>query len=191
MLNEKQVMKMCEKLAYKYNSQTHREDMTQEGILVCYEILSGEPDAHPAKLYREAKRRMHDYLNLATQPVTIPAHSRSRRLARNIDDNNAGDMSEQGYEWLKLVLQAEDRPYDEDFSVSDKDHALAFENREYYAHVKSVLPKTLSETELCVIKMRYYADMTQDEVGDVLGVHQSWVSRHENTALRKLGSELM
>mgnify|MGYP002639276521 FL=1 len=191
MLNDKQVMKMCEKLAYKYNSQTHREDMMQEGILVCYEILAVEPDAHPAKLYREAKRRMHDYLNLDTQPVTIPAHSRSRRLARNINDGNAGDMSEQGYEWLKLVLQAEDRPYDEDFSICDRDHALDFENKEYYAYVKSVIAKTLSETELCIIKMRYYADVTQEEVGDVLGVHQSWVSRHENTALRKLGSELM
>ena len=186
MLNDKQVMKMCEKLAYKYNSQTHREDMMQEGILVCYEILSGEPDAHPAKLYREAKRRMHDYLNLDTQPVTIPAHSRSRRLARNIDDNNAGDMSEQGYEWLKLVLQAEDRPYDEDFSICDKDHALAFEDKEFHAYVRSVALQILSATELCIIRMRYYRDMTQDEVGDIMGVNKMWVSRHEKTALNKL-----
>jgi len=191
MLNSKQITAMCKKLAYKYNSETHREDMMQEGILVCYEILAGEPDAHPAKLYREAKRRMHDYLNLDTQPVTIPAHSRSRRLARNIDDPNAGDMSEQGYEWLKLVLQAEDRPYDEDFSVCDKDHALEFEDNEYYAYVRSVASETLSDTELCIIKMRYYADMTQDEVGEAMGVNQRWVSRHENTALSKLSSKLM
>ena len=186
MLNDKQVMKMCEKLAYKYNSQTHREDMMQEGILVCYEILAEEPDAHPAKLYREAKRRMHDYLNLDTQPVFIPIHSRSRRLARNIDDKSAGAMSEQGHAWLKLVLQAEDRPYDEDFSVCDRDHALAFEENEYYAYVRAVASKVLSATELSIIKMRYYQYMTQDDVGYALGVNKMWVSRHENTALNKL-----
>ena len=186
MLNEKQVMKMCEKLAYKYNSQTHREDMTQEGILVCYEILAGEPDAHPAKLYREAKRRMHDYLNLDTQPVTIPAHNISRRLARDINDTVTGNMGESSRDWLKLVLEAEDRPYDEDFSVCDKDHALDFENNEYYAYVRSVVLNTLSATELSIIKMRYYADMTQDEVGEAMGVNKMWVSRHEKAALNKL-----
>jgi len=163
----------------------------QEGILVCYEILAGEPDAHPAKLYREAKRRMHDYLNLDTQPVAIPAHSRSRRLARNIEDVSSGDMSKQGFEWLKLVLQAEDRPYDEDFSVCDRDHALDFENKEYHAHVRSVVSKTLSDTELCIIKMRYYHDLTQDEVGDMMGVNKMWVSRHEKTALTKLELQLL
>ena len=191
MLNDKQVMKMCEKLAYKYNSETHRQDMAQEGVLVCYEILAVEPDAHPAKLYREAKRRMHDYLNLDTQPVTVPKHSRSRRLARNINDTDTGDMSEQGYEWLKLVLQTEDRPYDDDYSVCDKDHALAFEVREYYAHVSTVVSKTLSDTEMCIIKMRYYKGMTQDDVANTLGVHQSWVSRHENVALSKLSKCLL
>jgi RNA polymerase sigma factor (sigma-70 family) len=191
MLNDKQVMKMCEKLAYKYNSETHRQDMAQEGVLVCYEILAVEPDAHPAKLYREAKRRMHDYLNLDTQPVTVPKHSRSRRLARNINDTDTGDMSEQGYEWLKLVLQSEDRPYDDDYSVCDKDHALAFEDKEYYEHVRSVVLKTLSTTEFFIIKMRYYKGMTQDDVADVLGVNQRWVSRHENTALSKLSSKIV
>ncbi len=191
MLNSKQITAMCKKLAYKYNSETHREDMMQEGILVCYEILAGEPDAHPAKLYREAKRRMHDYLNLDTQPVAIPAHSRSRRLARNIEDVSSGDMSKQGFEWLKLVLQAEDRPYDEDFSVCDRDHALDFENKEYHAHVRSVVSKTLSDTELCIIKMRYYHDLTQDEVGDMMGVNKMWVSRHEKTALTKLELQLL
>lgn len=191
MLNDKQVMKMCEKLAYKYNSQTHREDMMQEGILVCYEILAGEPDAHPAKLYREAKRRMHDYLNLDTQPVTIPAHNISRRLARDINDKVTGNMGESSRDWLKLVLEAEDRPYDEDFSVCDRDHALDFENNEYYAYVRSVVLNMLSATELSIIKLRYYADMTQDEVGEVMGVNKMWVSRHEKTALRKLGGVLV
>ena len=186
MLNSKQITAMCKKLAYKYNSETHREDMMQEGILVCYEILAGEPDAHPAKLYREAKRRMHDYLNLDTQPVAIPAHNIARRLARDINDTETGNMGKSSRDWLKLVLEAEDRPYDEDFSVCDRDHTLDFENKEYYSYVRYVTSKTLSETELCIIKMRYYYDFTQDDVAEAMGVNQKWVSRHENMALKKL-----
>jgi DNA-directed RNA polymerase specialized sigma subunit len=39
--------------------------------------------------------------------------------------------------------------------------------------------------------MRYYKGMTQDDVADVLGVNQRWVSRHENTALSKLSSKVV
>jgi RNA polymerase sigma factor (sigma-70 family) len=190
-ITEKEITSMCERLAYKYNSERHREDLTMEGILVCYEILAKEPDAHPAKLYREAKRRMHDYLNLDTQPVAIPKHSRSRRLTRNINDNDTGDMSKEGYNWLKAVLGSSDVPYDEDFGISDKDHVVEYERKEYGNHIKSVVNETLSPTELCIIRLRYYEDMTQDEAGEVLGTNKMWVSRHEKAALKKLESALL
>lgn len=188
---DSEVVTMCERLAYKYNSDRHRQDLEMEGVLVCYEILAKEPDAHPAKLYREAKRRMHDYLNLDTQPVSIPKHSRSRRLTRNINDDNSGDMSEEGYDWLKAVLSSYNVPYDEDYGVCDKDHAEKYERKEYGNYVRTVAEETLSATELCVVRLRYYEDMTQDEVGITLGVNQKWVSRHEITALTKLKKELL
>jgi RNA polymerase sigma factor (sigma-70 family) len=191
MLNEKQIVKMCEALSYKYNSERHREDLQMEGIVKCYEILATEPDAHPAKLHREVKRRLHDYLNLDTQPVSIPKHSRSRRLTRNINDGGAGDMSEKGFEWLKLVIQAEDRPYDEDYSLSDKNQAGDYERKDHNDYIKSVVSKTLSPTELLVIKLRYYEDFTLEEVGEVIGTNKMWVSRHEKAALKKLGRTLM
>ena len=190
-MNSEQVVGMCEKLAYKYNSETHRDDLKMEGVLVCYEILANEPDAHPAKLYREAKRRMHDYLNLDTQPVAIPKHSRSRRLTRNINDDDAGDMSKEGYDWLKAVLGSYDVPYDEDFGISDKDHVVEYERKEYGNHIKSVVIETLSPTELCIVRLRYYEDMTQDEAGEVLGTNKMWVSRHEKAALKKLERALL
>ena len=190
-ITEKEITSMCERLAYKYNSERHREDLTMEGILVCYEILAKEPDAHPAKLYREAKRRMHDYLNLDTQPVAIPKHSRSRRLTRNINDNDAGDMSKEGYNWLKAVLGSSDVPYDEDFGISDRDHVVEYERKEFGDHVRSVVNETLSPTELCIVRLRYYEDMTQDEAGEVLGTNKMWVSRHEKAALKKLESALL
>jgi len=190
MTNE-EIITMCERLSHKYNSVSHKEDLEMEGILTCYEILAEEPEAHPAKLYREANRRMHDYFNLDTRPVAIPKHSRSRRLARNINDDDAGDMSKEGYDWLKAVLGSYDVPYDEDFGISDKDHVVEYERKEYGNHIKSVVIETLSPTELCIVRLRYYEDMTQDEVAVAIGANQRWVSRHEITALSKLKKELL
>ena len=187
---EKEIVGMCERLAYKYNSESHREDLVQEGVLKCYEILAKEPDAHPAKLYREANRRMHSYLNLETQPVFIPDHSRARRLARDIEDDDTGNMSEDGYAWLKLVLASENIPYSEDFSLSSEDHATDYEEREYGAHLLAVAVTTLSPEEWKILKMRYWLDMTQDEVGVSMNENQKWVSRHEKSALSKLQSTL-
>lgn len=191
MLNGEQIVKMCEALSYRYNSERHREDLQMEGIVKCYEILATEPDAHPAKLHREVKRRMHDYLNLDTQPVLIPKHSRSRRLTRNIKDRDAGDMSEQGFEWLKLVISAEDRPYVEDYSLSDENQAEDYEQKDHNNYIRSVVSKTLSPTELIVIKLRYYEDFTLEEVGEVIGTNKMWVLRHEKVALKKLGRALL
>ena len=190
MIAEKEIVGMCERLAYKYNSESHREDLVQEGVLKCYEILAKEPDAHPAKLHREANRRMHSYLNLETQPVFIPDHSRARRLARDIEDDDTGNMSEDGYAWLKLVLASENIPYSEDFGVSSDDHATDYEEREYGAYLMAVAVTTLSPEEWKILKMRYWLDMTQDEVGVAVNENQKWVSRHEKSALSKLQSTL-
>lgn len=190
-LNEDQIIVMCEKLANKFNSPDHREDMVQEGVLKCYELLAVDPETHPAKLYREAKRRMHDYLNVDTHPVTIPAHSRTKRLARNIEDEDRGEMSEVGYLWLKSVLSSDNLPYDEDFGESNSDHTQTYEDREYHAHVISVAVTTLTQEEWQVIKMRYYEEMTLSEVGDLMGHSHMWVSRVEKRALNKLKVWLM
>lgn len=185
-MTEKEIVGMCERLAYKYNSESHREDLVQEGVLKCYEILAKEPNAHPAKLYREANRRMHSYLNLETQPVFIPDHSRARRLARDIEDDDTGNMSEDGYAWLKLVLASEDIPYSEDFSLSSSDHATDYEEKEYGAHLLAVAITTLTQEEWKILKMRYWHDMTQYEVGVAMDENQKWVSRYEKSALSKL-----
>jgi RNA polymerase sigma factor (sigma-70 family) len=190
MITGKELQGMCEKLAYKFNNPDHREDMVQEGLLVCYELLALDPETHPAKLHREAKRRMHDYLNVDVHPVSIPAHSRTKRLARDIEDGDKGDMSDIGYAWLKSVLSAENMPYDEDFGESSYDHTQNYEVMEYNAHVLSVAVTTLDQDEWQVISMRYYDEVTQNDVADALGTNQRWVSRTEKRALEKLKSWL-
>jgi RNA polymerase sigma factor (sigma-70 family) len=182
---------MCEKLAYKFNNPDHREDMVQEGLLVCYELLAQDPETHPAKLHREAKRRMHDYLNVDTHPVSIPAHSRTKRLARDIEDNDKGDMSDIGHAWLKSVLSAENMSYDEDFGESGYNHTQTYEDREYNAYVLSVAVTTLDQDEWRVIRMRYYDEMSQADVADMLERSQPWVSVVEAKALEKLRKWLL
>jgi len=181
-----QLQSMCEKLAYKFNNPDHREDMIQEGLLVCYELLAQDPETHPAKLHREAKRRMHDYLNVDTHPVSIPAHSRTKRLARDIEDSDKGNMSKDGHSWLKSVLSADNLSYDEDFGESGYNHTQTYEDREYNAYVLSVAVTTLDQDEWRVIRMRYYDEMSQADVADVLERSQPWVSVVESKALEKL-----
>ena len=190
-LTSKELVSMCEKLAYKFNNPDHREDMVQEGLLVCYELLAQDPEIHPAKLHREAKRRMHDYLNVDTHPVSIPAHSRTKRLARDIEDNDKGNMSKDGHSWLKSVLSADNLSYDEDFGESEYNHTQTYEDREYNAHVLSVAVTTLDQDEWRVIRMRYYDEMSQADVADVLERSQPWVSVVEAKALEKLRKWLL
>ena len=186
-----QIAKMCNSLAGRYKSAMHFDDLVSEGILCCYEILAVEPDAHPAKLHREAKRAMHDYLNIHSLPVTVPAHNITRRLTRDIDDEVSGNMSEGSHQWLKSVLSSENMSYSEDFGESAADHVQQYEDREYEAYVLAVAITTLNQTEWTIIKLRYFDGMTQDMVADRLNTNQKWVSRHEITALDKLKVTLL
>jgi len=102
------IMMMCEGLARRYKNPNHYDDLVGEGVLQCYEILAEDPKPHPAKLYREANRRMHDYLNLDVFPVDIPASDVSRRLSRDIDSEEFGDTnwSEDGINYLRNILSS-------------------------------------------------------------------------------------
>ncbi len=186
-----EIVGMCEKLANRFNSPSHRDDMVQEGVLKCYEILADDDKVHPAHLYREAKRRMHDYLNLDVLPVTVPAHNITRRLTRDIDDSEVGNMSEVGHKWLKSVLSSNSGQYSDEHNGSEKDHTERYENKEFVRYVINVAIEELTAEEWSVLKLRYYSDMTQHEVADMLDKHQKWVSRREDTALTKLRKSVL
>ena len=44
---------------------------------------------------------------------------------------------------------------------------------------------------MTIIQMRYFQDMTQDEVADALETNKMWVSRHEKYALDRLKKQLV
>ena len=187
-----EIVGMCEKLANRFNSPSHRDDMVQEGVLKCYEILADEgEEVHPAHLYREAKRRMHDYLNIDVLPVTVPAHNITRRLTRDIEDDELGDMSESGHKWLKVVLSSTSGQYNEEYGGSGRDHVEKYEAKEFAKHVLKTARDKLTTEELEIIDMRFFGDMTQDDVATVTGNNQTWVFRREESALRKLRKSVL
>jgi len=186
-----EIVGMCEKLANRFNSPSHRDDMVQEGVLKCYKILSDDEEVHPAHLYREAKRRMHDYLNIDVLPVTVPAHNITRRLTRDIDDDEIGEMSEAGHKWLKVVLSSTSGQYNEEYGGSGKDHVERYETRDFAKHVIKTAREKLTTEELEVVKLRYFGDMTQEDVANAMGKNKMWVSRYENSAMQKLRKSVL
>jgi len=186
-----EIVSMCEKLANRFNSPSHRDDMVQEGVLKCYEILADDGEVHPAHLYREAKRRMHDYLNIDVLPVTVPAHNITRRLTRDIDDDEIGEMSEAGHKWLKVVLSSTSGQYNEEYGGSGKDHVERYETRDFAKHVIKTAREKLTTEELEVVKLRYFGDMTQEDVANAMGKNKMWVSRYENSAMQKLRKSVL
>jgi len=177
---------MCERVANRFNSHSHRDDIVQEGVLKCYEILADNEEVHPAHLYREAKRRMHDYINIDILPVAVPAHNITRRLTRDINDKAKGDMSETGHKWLKVILSSTSGQYSEEYGASSREHVSRYEAKELASYVIKIAREKLTTEELEVIEMRYFGDMTQDDVAKVTGNNQTWVFRREESALRKL-----
>ena len=77
-----EISKMCYRLSYKYNTPQHYDDLVSEGTLKCYELLADDPKTHPAKLYREANRSMHDYINFGTLGVAVPTSDTARQVSR-------------------------------------------------------------------------------------------------------------
>jgi len=181
-----EILEMCERVANRFNSPSHRDDMVQEGVLKCYEILSENEEVHPAHLYREAKRRMHDYINIDVLPVAVPAHNITRRLTRDINDKTMGDMSETGHKWLKVILSSPSGQYSEEYGASSREHVSRYEAKELANYVIKIAREKLTTEELEVIEMRYFGDMTQDDISKVTGNSQSSVFRREESALRKL-----
>ena len=189
-MKPEEISKMCYRLAYKYNSPQHFEDIVSEGTLKCYELLSDNPETHPAKLYREANRSMHDYLNLGTLGVAVPTSWAARRVSNGADVGEVSSYSEGGLESLKVALGADFSVYEEGTLPSDDNHVQDYEDRDYYAHMLSVAITTLSEDEWKILKLRYYLGWTKDVVAKVLNVTQPALNKRETRILGKVRTEL-
>ena len=189
MISNEDLINMCRKLAHKYNRPNDFDDLVSEGSIVCLELRAEDPEVHPAKLYREANRAMHDYINLSLQPVSIPKHNVARRLSHDINDEETGNMSEDGANWLRNILSSEAVSYEE-FSSSIPDHAEEYEKADYENYVLTVAEQHLSLEEWRILRLRFWEDMSQQEVADAISSTQRQVSRIEFKALETLCNNL-
>jgi len=183
-----EIIKMCEKLASKYKAPQHYDDLVQEGVLACYEVLAQDDDPHPAQLWRMANRRMYDYLNFDTNPMSIPASDTARKVSRGTGEIT-GNYSEAGIQHLERTLSYEVVEMD-DFMAFAPDHAEEYEDKDYAAYVMSVAVTTLTEVEMAILKARFFEDKSQEELADEYEVSQQTISRWEDEMMKKLRNNL-
>lgn len=191
---DEMILKICKVLAGRYRKQDQYEDLVSEGILACYECKA-EGKQRKADYVGAARRAMNDLTNIKSKAVTVPNSWASRTVSRVLSEesDNTEELSGVTGETFILLMSAMSNMTEVvgETTCLTQDHALDYERREYNAHVLSVAITTLDQEEWQVIKMRYYEDMTQDDVAYLLGTNQKWVSRVEKRALEVLKSWLL
>jgi RNA polymerase sigma factor (sigma-70 family) len=190
--NDKEIYKICKVLANKYNSPNHYDDLISEGLVACYECReSGK--TRKADYVGSARRAMNDYINIKTKAVSIPSTWASRTVGNQISRGCGLEGLEgvkEGTLFQLFTAMSNDVTEVDNAQVSTKDHAESYEKSDYQCYVVSVDKKTLTETEWQILELRYWHDMTQDEVGIVMDENQRWASRQEKSALSKLQTTL-
>jgi len=181
-MRSKEILKMCRSLARKYNDPQEYEDLVSEGVIACLELLeSGETNKNA--LYTRAAFIMNDYYNIKRSPVYVPIQGKAKGMSS--DDDISG--------WTETAMH--NALYGE--SVEIEEHTLQvpsteelYERKEWLARVQTIALTCLTQEEWSIIKMRYWEDMTQDEVATVLCKNKMWVSRKERSALDKICNNL-
>jgi RNA polymerase sigma factor (sigma-70 family) len=177
-----EIIKMCRSLARKYNDPQEYDDLVSEGVIACMEMVNqGKTDKN--LLYSHAKREMHDYYNLKRTPVYVPSSSKVHSMGR--------ETSVDG--WTETAMQ--NALYGE--AVEIEEHTLQvpsteelYERKEWLARIQTIAITCLTQEEWAIVKMRYWEDMTQDDVAKVMCRNQKWVSRKEKSALDKICNNL-
>ena len=184
-MTDEEIMKMCKSLARRYKNYTEYEDLVSEGLLAIYEWLDKEPFAMPARLYRVASTRMHDYLNIQSLAVTVPVSDVARTLARNINANVTSTWSHRAVEHLRATLvggkASEDMsgltcPSSEELYITEE------QNRVLQERVK----EDLTSDEQLMLYMRYVEGMSQQDCASFFGKSQTWLQRKESVIYDKI-----
>ena len=180
-MDTKQIVTMCEKLASKYRQHHLRKDLVSEGVLAVYERLAVKPEEYPASLYRRANKAMYDYINIKNKVVSIPSTRTAEAISKG-KEYEGQTHSEEGKRVLEQALQSTAVEFDGDFMISVQDCTERYEHKDYLG--KGM--KKLNQREKEVIQMRYFDDMTQDDVAYFYGVSRQSISLLETAALIKM-----
>lgn len=182
-----EIVTMCDRLSRKFNRPHHHEDLVSEGVLKVYELLRKDPETHPASLYREARRRMYDYLNFDCNGLSVPASDTARTVSRTGEAGQGSSWSDAATENLKAALSAEWGEYDDDMTRGE--HATPEEiliEKQTNQRLTDLIGKVLSEEEAELVILRFFEDATQSEVANLFGLTQQSIALREKKALRKL-----
>jgi RNA polymerase sigma factor (sigma-70 family) len=176
------IMKMCRSLARKYNDPQEYDDLVSEGVLKCLELIA-EDKTDKNLLYSHAQGAMNEYYNIKNSVVYVPVQGKAKSMSS--DDDVDG--------WTAIALQnalyGESVEYEEYMSQVPSTEEL-YERKEWLARVQTVAFTCLTQEEWAIIRMRYWDDMSQDDVGIHMGHNKMWVSRHERVALEKICNNL-
>lgn len=184
-MNTTEIVKMCRSLARRYKNYNEYEDLVQEGILAIYEHLDKEPHALPARLYRVANTRMHDYLNIDTLPVTVPASDVARKLARDPEAEIESTWSTEAVEHLRLTLIGE-RVSEEKIDLTAPSSEEIYIKREQNRLLTKHIQEVITEEDQLILYMRFSEGMSQQECGEFMGKSRWWVYDKEKSALDKI-----
>tara|TARA_R110000737_G_scaffold248899_1_gene258869 strand:- start:147 stop:695 length:549 start_codon:yes stop_codon:yes gene_type:complete len=168
-------MNICTNIAGTYNSPSMHDDMVQEGMLACLEKstkyneeMYQQPEAY---FYFVAKGAISRYYTHGSKVIT-PAKTRSRT-----EDLNQAFSSTEGDDIIDLL-------------ADPKNHAQEYADADERSKLMGYISDRLSPSQLDVIYMRYYSKAgevrTCEEVGGILGVSASSVSRIETAAVKEL-----
>jgi len=181
-MNNDDIMKMCRSLARKYNDPQEYDDLVSEGVVKVLEMVAeGKTDKN--LLYSHAQREMHDYYNVRRSPVYVPVGGKSHSM------NSDTDVDGWTATALQQALYGDTVEYEEYMSQAPSTEDL-YEQKEWFARVQTVAVSNLTQEEWEIIRMRYWDDLTQDDVGIHMGRNKMWVSRHEKAALEKIRNNL-
>lgn len=186
-MTDAEILKMCKSLAKRYKNYTEYEDLVSEGLLAIYERLDKEPYAQPARLYRVASTRMHDYLNIDTLPVTVPASDVARKLARDINADVESTWTPEAVEHLRLTLLGK-RQSEEDIRLTCPSTEDLYIRAEQEQGFLRGLQEQLNSDEQLLVYMRFNENLSQEECAEFWGKSRQWVTKQEKSILNKIRS---
>lgn len=193
LIGDMEILNLCKSLAGRFRNQNHYDDLVSEGVLCCYE-LKADGVTNKDVYVSAIRRAMNDYINIKVKSVNTPSTWASRRASKavssGVEVTSLTGVAQGTFVSLMTAMADATEGLSEDTAFT-KDHAQSYEDSEYYRYVMSVAEKTLSNTEMQILKMRYLEGMTQDVVAEVTATNQKWVSRHEKTALNKLRATIL
>ena len=150
---EQKIYHLCSMMAKGYNNYQMFDDLLQEGLLACYEVLHRyDPDKYdnPEQFFwLRARRGMSDYYMRRSKLVVPPKGYKS---------DKGGTPTEKGMIGSRLsYVDADDCHGKDELSVGDKQRTN-LEDKDHKHWLTAKLFSAMDEREKEVINLRYFTD---------------------------------